>query len=71
LYPSLFVFSAYAWYRNFFIRQFYRRSVSNKHFILAKKSFFVFAFRKKYKTSFMFNRFELIKPFVLKNLKMV
>jgi hypothetical protein len=71
LYPSLFVFSAFVWYRNFFIRQSYKRAISNKHFIVAKQPFFVFVFCKKYKSLFIYNKFELIKPFVLKNLKMI
>jgi len=70
LYPNLSVISAFVWYRNFFIRQFFQRTLSMSHYLIAKQPFLVFAFRKKYKTQYIYNKFELIKPFVLKNLKM-
>ena len=71
LYPSMFVFSCFVWYRNFFIRQFFQQVVSTSHFVTARQPFLVFAFRKKYRTQYIYNKFELIKPFVLKNLKML
>jgi hypothetical protein len=71
LYPSLFIFSSFVWYKRFFIRQTFRSSISSKHFLVAKQPFFVFAFRKKYKVQCIYNKFEFLKPFVLKNLKML